>query len=1075
MPIIEGGNFIPSPSAISPGVFTRETDKSGLAQGIANIGAVVVAPFPSGPSFIPTTVNSVAQLETVFGKADGVFYGPYTAKEYLLQHGSVTVTRVGAITGYKQNNPLLLYAVPGTWNRNSLAISASSTSYLTSISGQTDPNTYLAYTTASSTGSVAMTSSVVVNFTSSQSGVTSSLLGTTVNIGTLQNIFTGATQVYITSSLQGSTASFALKLAQALVESSLNISNFSMSYSGNLQVTASSAIGTGNNVYLVNPIFAAYRSVNGCGTVLYLVSGSVSGSFGTYNGSFTPAGTINADPCVSNGSGSQPVILAVLANTQNATQAADLSLAGFSGSALSINTSSLSDNATSVDFNLVLTTTSTTGATSSYGTYNFSLNPASSKFITSVFGTNPTAGSPSLQVSGQKIEAAYLYNFYPNTISAVYANKPNWKIQVGTEIAQETWVTGSVSARTVQARVGDTLNFTDTFSLSPTTGDSNFSLTNAFTPWINSQQVSPWSGVSGVSTTTRYKLFRIHTLSDGTAQNTKYKIEISNVKLAGTVPGSTFGSFTLSVRDYNDTDKRPVYLETYQNLNLDSTSANFIARRIGDRYRFITYAGKVVEFGTYTNLSQFIRIEMTTNIYPTVAVPYGFDAYSTPIDSNYGNFVPQMLYTKASTYGLSPGKYPSGVVFDDAPVGADSTLLSLYPTASTSVGVSSDVANYFAPLPVFGAANSIGQNQPFDLEAVYTSGGVAGDITVPSYITTNESSYVPMRKFILGFQSGFDGQWPGIPINIGSSIIAGNTQGLNCTNINSAGSVAYAQCINALSNADEWDFNLIVTPGIFSSLHSYVTSLTVNMVEGRGDAFYIFDNVVFPSTNQSVGLVAAAVNEASNYDTNYAATYYPWVKILDTNLNQIVSVPPSVLLPAIFAGNDNVAAEWYAPAGLNRGGITQAVQVLDRLTHAERDTLYQGKVNPIAAFPGQGIVVWGQKTLQSAPSALDRINVRRLLISLKKFIASTSKYLTFEQNVSTTRNRFLAIVNPYLQSVQQRNGLYAFQVIMDDTNNTPDLIDRNIMYGQIQLQPTKTSEFILLDFSVLPTGASFSA
>ena len=147
--------------------------------------------------------------------------------------------------------------------------------------------------------------------------------------------------------------------------------------------------------------------------------------------------------------------------------------------------------------------------------------------------------------------------------------------------------------------------------------------------------------------------------------------------------------------------------------------------------------------------------------------------------------------------------------------------------------------------------------------------------------------------------------------------------------------------------------------------------------------------------------------------------------------------------------------------------------MLDRLTHGERDTLYENRVNPIAAFPGQGICVWGQKTLQVKPSALDRVNVRRLLINLKKFIASSSRFLLFEQNTASTRNRFLSIVNPYLEQVQQRSGLYAFQVKMDETNNTPDIIDNNQLYGQIYLQPAKTAEFIILDFNILPTGAQF--
>jgi hypothetical protein len=144
-----------------------------------------------------------------------------------------------------------------------------------------------------------------------------------------------------------------------------------------------------------------------------------------------------------------------------------------------------------------------------------------------------------------------------------------------------------------------------------------------------------------------------------------------------------------------------------------------------------------------------------------------------------------------------------------------------------------------------------------------------------------------------------------------------------------------------------------------------------------------------------------------------------------------------------------------------------------RLTHAERDELYEGRINPIATFPGTGVCVWGQKTLQARPSALDRINVRRLLIAVKKYIASATKYLVFENNTAATRNRFLSIANPYFENIQQRQGLYAFKVVMDETTNTPDVIDRNEMRGQIFLQPAKTAEFIIVDFNIMPTGASF--
>jgi Phage tail sheath protein subtilisin-like domain/Phage tail sheath C-terminal domain len=1062
MPIQEGGRFTPNDRIVSPGVFTRENDLSGLTQGIADIGAAIVAPFPKGPAFSPTLVTDVNELESKFGLADGVYYGPYTAKEYLSQQGRVTICRVGALTGYKQKNPYMIYAVPGDWDQENLDLNVEETgsySYLKSSDGvSNDPMEIITY--SSTSASLTISAEVVVNFANSTgsflpAGSGSAYAGTTYVVGTI-NLPITASSYYITSSLQGSSATDEAKLLQALNESTLTTSCLSASYTGNVNIVEASAF-YGTAIVLKNPVFKVLRAAGGCGSIFYLVSGSISGSYGEYTGTFTTSSAINPDPCISGSDGDSAQILAVLANTQYTSQnSTDLSLPGFSGSLFNHLTASVID-VMNTNYSIVLRD-DTNGTI--YGTYDFSMDSDSSKYITSVFGTDATAGGIPV-ARGQKLEVAYLYKTFEDSIARVMAEPWKWKIMAGVEV---------VGA----AKVGDLLNFTDAYSTNVANGDSAFSITNASTPWINSQGISPWVGATGGSSEkTHYKLFKVLTLGDGTGENTRYKIEISNVKLAGTVAGSTYGSFTLTVRDYSDTDKKTKILETFQNLNLDPNSANFIARKIGNRYNYITFAGKIIEFGTYETLSRCIRIEMSTDVCPAVCVPYGFDAYSTPIDSGYAKYVPKMMYSKASTYDVSPGKYASGIVFGDVPVGAAEELIALYPTSSTGMGVDKNNIQYFAPIPAFGAVNSLGSNVPFDLEADYTDGGVTSGSIVPSYYTADETTNVKMRKFVLGFQGGFDGEWPGIPINVGSDIIAGNTQGLDCTNIKSAGSIGYKQCIAALGNADEFDINLIATPGLFSSLHSYVVNLIVDMCETRGDCFYIMDNVVFPASNQSTGLIDAAIAEANKFDTNYAATYYPWIKILDTNMNKIISVPPSVVMPAIYASNDRVAAEWFAPAGLNRGGITSAVQLLDRTTHAERDSLYEGRVNPIAAFPGQGIAVWGQKTLQVKPSALDRINVRRLLIALKKYIASTSKYLVFEQNVNSTRNKFLSIVNPYLESVQQRSGLYAFSVKMDEQNNTPDIIDRNILYGQIWLQPARSAEFIVLDFNVMATGASF--
>jgi phage tail sheath protein FI len=221
--------------------------------------------------------------------------------------------------------------------------------------------------------------------------------------------------------------------------------------------------------------------------------------------------------------------------------------------------------------------------------------------------------------------------------------------------------------------------------------------------------------------------------------------------------------------------------------------------------------------------------------------------------------------------------------------------------------------------------------------------------------------------------------------------------------------------------------------------------------------------------------ITTAVDTVSTIDSNYAGCYYPWVKGVDGDNNKSIWLPPSVAVVQAFAYNDRTGAPWFAAAGLNRAGLPELIDTRVRLNNADRDNLYLGRVNPIVYFTKEGITVWGQKTLQSRPSALDRINVRRLLITTKKFIASASKYLVFEQNTTQTRQRFLNIVNPYLESIQQRNGLYAFKVKMDDSNNTPEMIDRNMLIGEIHLQPTKTAEFIVIDFNVLPTGAAFPA
>ena len=297
--------------------------------------------------------------------------------------------------------------------------------------------------------------------------------------------------------------------------------------------------------------------------------------------------------------------------------------------------------------------------------------------------------------------------------------------------------------------------------------------------------------------------------------------------------------------------------------------------------------------------------------------------------------------------------------------------------------------------------------------------------------------------------------------NFYDTITSGNTQGLD--------GGCYTNMINLFSNKDDYRFNVLFTPGIWGMGHTSQTNLIISNTQDRGDNIYVIDLEAYGSNYSTIS------SDASGYDTSYAATYWPWCQIKDPATGKNVWVPASTMIAGVYAYNDKVAEPWFAPAGINRGGLSRVIRVEQKLPQSYRDTLYLNKVNPLATFPGTGVVVYGQKTLQSAASALDRVNVRRLLIQLKSYISQIANNLVFEQNTAATRNQFLSQVNPYLETVQQKQGLYAFKVIMDSTNNTPDVIDRNQLIGQIYLQPTKTAEFIYLDFNITPTGATFPA
>ncbi len=629
-----------------------------------------------------------------------------------------------------------------------------------------------------------------------------------------------------------------------------------------------------------------------------------------------------------------------------------------------------------------------------------SINPSDVNDLSDVFGETPIVPS-----TGKK---AYTYIFFENSGSLLSAAAASSSIYVKA-LEDQDYSQGDLSVN----------GTTDAYSA-------------AFTPWVKSQNIS----------NERYDLFRFVSLGHGEVYNTKFKVGISNVKAAGEDGSTDYSTFTVTIRSFSDTDRRKVVLETFNNVNLDPASPNYIARRIGDRYFTISSDGKINEFGDYTPRSKYVRVQVKEQgSFPVSAAPFGHGSYYNPIKLATADEskLPAVVFTTGSAGNTSSSPtYYSGFDFE-------------------TTRISTDNKQYLKPLP---NGVDVGANVVFSF-----------DSQLSYQMTGSNSADMAKRQFVIAFQGGFAGSNPIVKKAKAGDAEWGvsNTQGFNCTTSTSSGSLSYIRAINAISNADEYDINMVVTPGIVRSLHPSVTTAVIDMVEDRADAFYIADFNDYDDT------ITEATEQANLVDSNYAATYYPWVKTIDSNTNKLLSVPPSVLMPAVFASNDAIAAEWFAPAGLNRGGIIGAVSVLNRLTHSERDTLYENKVNPIAAFPGQGIVAFGQKTLQDRASALDRINVRRLLITVKKFVASTSRFLVFEQNTASTRARFINTVTPYLEAIQQRQGLFAFRVVMDESNNTPDVIDRNILAGQLFLQPTRTAEFIVIDFNILPTGASFNA
>ncbi|NWJ43999.1 phage tail sheath subtilisin-like domain-containing protein, partial [Marine Group I thaumarchaeote] len=507
--------------------------------------------------------------------------------------------------------------------------------------------------------------------------------------------------------------------------------------------------------------------------------------------------------------------------------------------------------------------------------YSISFNTSSANYIDQVISSDPQ-----VQKSGQDTVAVYLYK--------------NFKYHQ----SSYGWDTGTSANHSGSISIGGVGDFEDA------------GYSNASTPSIQSQLIN----------NSRYNLFKVNTRSHGSDVNNKFKVVILNVKAAGTVAGSDYGQFSLQLRQTGLNDNGLTtdnIAEQWDSLNFDPKSTNFFARRIGDRYVTIDANGKLTYEGDWNNRSKHIYVsdfsDISNGSIPKVLVPMGHSSISAPLsDGDMPNWIFKVTQSNAQD------EFDSNVLY-----GHDYK--------------NGDAEQYLVPVNDFTG----GTNVSMSLEDMFghDDASVLGTTEGTDYASATSSislttSHLKQRKFVVPFQGGFDGDNPANPKLTGASIKATNTQGFDISSATATGAVAYKKAINAISNPDEFDINMLVTPGILHNLHPKITNHAIAKCEERGDAFYIFD------CGKYGGSIADATAAISALDTNYAATYYPWVKIVDRATALPVWVPPSVVLPGVIAFTDQVAHEWFAPAGLNRGGLTTVLEAQTRLTHDERDELY---------------------------------------------------------------------------------------------------------------------------------------
>lgn len=1055
---------------VSPGVYTSETDLSFVAQSVGVTTLGLVGETLKGPAFEPIFITNYDEFQTYFGGSEPVKYvntqipkyeAAYIAKSYLQQSNQLFVTRVLGLSGYDAG-PSWTLKVTANVDPTTIGLSAiSGTPWTVNFSGISTGNT-VTITNPNSLPPV-----VLANLNKQyrlQDG----------SVSTIQDDFT----FYVDNVMDNP----ALSATTAVIYGSIIDSDWvdlDASYSAltnvyncdNTDLLYNDLTSSSNDPwYYAN--FENYTSDSYSGySFFYVVSSLTAGANSTFTGvlsgnSYSFSGTAYNDY--------HNMVIATLRSR---------GISIYENTASSLNHGPVYEVTGLTDVSLVCTgqysdisdnpfsTFLISGVTTSNSTFSFetSMLATSSKYLTKVFGVDNFDKSrtevPLFVEEAYQSSLNYAYNKgYIRGLSCDLISLPDARSEDATSIAWNLEKYQSPS-----------------------------------TPYL----------VSELRGNVVYNLFKFISISDGDAANTEVKISIANLSFNNM-------TFDVLVRDFFDTDANPIVIEKFVSCNMNPASNSFVAKKIGSFD------------GEYALISKFVMVEMAEEA-PIDALPCGFNGYIQREYQSILNPSPTIFYKTKYYYPgepvfTPPFGIPAGGIYStdssgdivrrtylgfSTQVGIDASFLTYKgkqnPTSNWSDTINAVPWNYLSKgFHMDSGATVVTIASTYD-----TSGQTAFECGVADFRNDPETQLNPYyfiysRKYTVCFAGGFDG-WDVYReyrtnqdrFQLGSAgylagaapsqrypsatgaglfkriVVENNTQDFANTDY-----YAYLLGILTFSNPQSTNINVFATTGIDYVNNQVLVEQTIDMIQyQRADSVYIAttpDYNMFTSDGTSqyeIIYPQDAVDNLDNsgIDSNYTSTYYPWILVRDTVSNSQIYLPPTGEVCRNLALTDNIAFPWFASAGYTRG-LVNSVKARRKLTQEDRDTLYQGRINPIATFSDVGTVIWGNKTLQVADTALNRLNVRRLLLQARKLISAVAIRLLFEQNDQIVRQQFLDSVNPILDAIRRDRGLYDFRVTV--SSSTEDL-DRNTLTGKIYLKPTKALEFIDIEFFITPTGASF--